>query len=422
MKNIILIVFGVLVTVFVIFVRIIFSNKLEIYKQDISVYENTLMKILTNEKQLRISSLQQKDDKVALKFNSQFSLDSAKIDKNAVFRFLYLKKRISYNYYSINYIECLISKCELEIKHEQNLIAISKQKERLIKRYGEDSFNYWFDDLKDKKLLVGERKLANCQDYFKNYYVVQYKVAVWNAFEALLRNYNYERRYIKNQNNQEYLELERLTGINRAQLYGNALDFFNNSLSQSKNELIKNETIKKTFQTAELGDITFYVTKEKFRKDKFDKIAADAFEIQWSENSLSNGSMPYAYCYGASNTCFDIDCSKIKILNGGTDVVVIIKTINDNVIRHAFVKAGYTFTFNLPNGMYNVYFYSGTGWDPYKILAQRQCTIRGGFVKSESTGKDTDVSLYNQALSYQLKQVVNGNFSMESSSKAEVFN
>ena len=90
--------------------------------------------------------------------------------------------------------------------------------------------------------------------------------------------------------------------------------------------------------------------------------------------------------------------------------------------RHAYIKAGYTFTFNIPDGTYNVYFYSGTGWNPNKIMSQGYCTIRGGFVKSESTGKDTYVRIYGQVLSYQLQQVVNGNFSMESSSKSEVFN
>ena len=56
--------------------------------------------------------------------------------------------------------------------------------------------------------------------------------------------------------------------------------------------------------------------------------------------------MPYSYCYGASNNCGSYGCSEISVRTGGADVLVTIKDGSGDVVRHAYINGGYTFTFN----------------------------------------------------------------------------
>jgi hypothetical protein len=167
--------------------------------------------------------------------------------------------------------------------------------------------------------------------------------------------------------------------------------------------------------------ITYSVSKTSFDKQAFQNVADDAFEEQWKSNSLSTGAMPYSYSYGASNYC-DYGCSKISVRTGGADVLVTIKNISGEVVRHAYINGGYTFSFNVPDGQYQVFFYSGTGWNPNKYMKSTSCgTLHGGFVSGEDVTKDDYISLYSQQMTYELILQQNGNLSTKPSSKDEAF-
>lgn len=132
-------------------------------------------------------------------------------------------------------------------------------------------------------------------------------------------------------------------------------------------------------------------------------------------NSLSTGTVPYE-SYGYSRS----DESQITVTTSyksNCDVVVIIKS-GDRIARNAYIRAGGSHTFYIPNGYYQVFFYGGKGWNPNKIMPGG---LRGGFVANESYSKDSPVDLEYQGLTYELIPQPNGNFSTKQSSASEIF-
>jgi len=141
---------------------------------------------------------------------------------------------------------------------------------------------------------------------------------------------------------------------------------------------------------------------------------------QYINNSLSNGATPYAYCYGGNGSCYGYGCSQITVRTpSNSDVLVIIKRY-DIVVRHAYIKAGRSYTFEVPNGTYQPFFYYGRGWYPNKFMKQTNCgSLRGGFVSDEQFGKDESQHLNNNTLEYELILQRSGNFSTKPSNSEE---
>ena len=141
---------------------------------------------------------------------------------------------------------------------------------------------------------------------------------------------------------------------------------------------------------------------------------------QYSENSLARGAKPWANCFGRSNSCNGNGCSEI-IVNGpsGSDVVVLLKQ-NGVTKRHAYILAGRSYTFNIPNGMWQPFFYYGEGWYPDKEMKSPSCaSLKGGFLENEDWDKDSPDYLEDIIITYTLTTVVNGNFNTQSSSQNE---
>ena len=143
---------------------------------------------------------------------------------------------------------------------------------------------------------------------------------------------------------------------------------------------------------------------------------------RYKNNSLSTGSIPYSSCFGGNSSCNDWGCSEINVRSPrDSDVVVTIKQ-NEKVVRHAYIKANSSYSFKLPNGTYQPFFYYGQGWNPEKALPSQLCrTFKGGFVKDEVFGKDSPQRLDNDILSYELILQRNGNFSTTPSNPNEMF-
>ena len=132
-------------------------------------------------------------------------------------------------------------------------------------------------------------------------------------------------------------------------------------------------------------------------------------------NYLSTGSSPYS-SFGRSAS----DESQISVSTSASsncDVVVIIKSRGE-IARNAYIRAGGSYTFYIPNGTYQVFFYGGKGWNPNKVMPNG---LEGGFVANESYSKDSPVSLEYQGLTYELIPQQNGNFSTQQSSANEIF-
>lgn len=136
-------------------------------------------------------------------------------------------------------------------------------------------------------------------------------------------------------------------------------------------------------------------------------------------NSLRTGATPYSRYYGGNSTCRDYGCSEIKVRTpSSSDVIVLIKNHNGEVVRHAYIQAGHSYTFSMPNGSYQAFFCYGKGWNPTKTL---KGNIKGGFIENVLYSKDGIQSLNNVVLEYELILQQNGNFSTQPSSVEEVF-
>lgn len=132
------------------------------------------------------------------------------------------------------------------------------------------------------------------------------------------------------------------------------------------------------------------------------------------DNSLRTGASPYS---SANTTGDESEISVTTSSYSNCDVVVIVKR-GGTIARNAYIQAGDSYTFNLPNGTYQVFFYGGKGWNPGKAMYGGK---RGGFVANESYSKDSPVSLENERLEYELIPQQNGNFNTKQSSASEMF-
>ena len=134
----------------------------------------------------------------------------------------------------------------------------------------------------------------------------------------------------------------------------------------------------------------------------------------YKNNRLQTGTMPYGSSWSDGNE------STISVSTSSSsecDVVVIVKK-NGRMYCNVYIEAGDTYTFEVPNGSYQVFFYGGRGWNPNKSMSGG---YRGGFVMNESFSKDSRMYLEYQSVEYNLIPQPNGNFSTQISDEREVF-
>ena len=137
-------------------------------------------------------------------------------------------------------------------------------------------------------------------------------------------------------------------------------------------------------------------------------------------NSLQTGDTPYSQFYGGNPSCSNYGCSQIKVTTpDNSDVLVTVKQ-DDEVVRHAYIRSNSFFVFEIPDGTYQPFFYFGKGWDSEKVMKKTENgTIKGGFVKDEFFGKDSQQTLKGQILEYKLILQQNGNFDTKPSNAGE---
>lgn len=172
----------------------------------------------------------------------------------------------------------------------------------------------------------------------------------------------------------------------------------------------------KTDETSEDGNSITNIT-EIGDSDTVDDTSDNEMEnSKYIDNSLSTGATPYAEYYGSNKKCENSDCSQIKVETSNSDVLVTIKK-DDKVVRHAYIKANEDYTFSVPNGKYQVFFYYGRGWNPEKPMKNGE--MKGGFIANEDFQKDEPLDLNNEKLEYKLVLQQNGNFNTRSSDESE---
>lgn len=137
----------------------------------------------------------------------------------------------------------------------------------------------------------------------------------------------------------------------------------------------------------------------------------------YAKNRLQHGDTPFAQFYGKNptygNSSIVINAPK------ESDVIVIIKDVRNNnkVKAHAYIHSGKSYTFRLPNGEYQPFFYYGSGWNPQKIHGE----VIGGFANGEVFSKDNPQLLDYNILTYTLQLTSRGNFRPKDSNSTEAF-
>lgn len=170
----------------------------------------------------------------------------------------------------------------------------------------------------------------------------------------------------------------------------------------------KIDTVEAYQQFINKHPLSSYVSDAKAKQNKLRKLA---------KNRLEHGAEPYSYIYG-SNSYYGRSAIKV-VAPSNSDLVVLVKEDNSygDVVAHAYLRSGCSYTFNLPNGTYQTFFYYGSGWNPNK----KQGSVKGGFMNNETFSKDNPQDLYDTELTYTLQLTTSGNFRTKGSSRGEVF-
>ena len=420
MKNKILLGIAVLLVLLVLSVRYIFKNQFAEFEVSIRKYESEQLADFQQEKEKIVAQIS--NEGLEQFFNQYIDESKYFIEKDTTLSFLYLSESVKYKFGRLDYFDCLHQKCIVGKQNETAQKQITLKEKELEKKFG-STFTSWYPKLKDEKLLQKTSRLGNCSDFYSDLYEISYDKNAWSEFEKFMNSYDNEIEKAQIQSKQAETLFSNNVSSTKRSLKSNVINYFDSRLSNNKYQILSTESESKTFNSPALGIITYNITKTSFNKQAFQNVADDAFEEQWKYNSLSTGAMPYASCYGSNNYCSDWSCSKIKVLTGGSgDVLVSIKNSNGKVVRHAYIKGGNSFTFNVPDGSYQVFFYSGTGWNPNKQMPSSSCSyLKGGFVSNEDVTKDNYINLYSQIMTYELILQQQGNFSTKPSSKNEAF-
>lgn len=143
--------------------------------------------------------------------------------------------------------------------------------------------------------------------------------------------------------------------------------------------------------------------------------------------SQNTGDTPWENCFGKNASCktypkngYLVGCSEIKVSTSSSSPVVAIVKRFGKVLKHAYISPGSSFSFDVLDGTYQVFFYYGRKWNSRKKMNSDECSmVYGGFTENESVSKDNPISLNGQIMTYKLTSVSYGNFSPKSSSLNE---
>lgn len=136
---------------------------------------------------------------------------------------------------------------------------------------------------------------------------------------------------------------------------------------------------------------------------------------EWGDNHLETGDKPYSEYFGRARSGENYLSFNTS---GDCDYIIIVKRASDSrYINHVYINGGDNARLYLPNGHYNIYFYSGKGWNPNKVKGN----MLGGFVLDESQQKDGPIKLFSAYGEYTLYPVANGNLQLSSVGEDEVF-
>jgi hypothetical protein len=421
-KNRILILLAGLLIIILVVVRYFFEKKLVLFKSSIANYEQTQLDNFTKEREKRVFAVSLGDTTLCRLFTEQYDLKKAYTEKDTDFSFFYLSESVKYKIPLFEYLDCLGEKCAIDYQNLKNLQMIHKVESQLQNKFGE-SFSRWYPKFKETKLETKTDTLLPCSKSFPGTFAISYNEDAWIDFSNFLVSYDDNLKKAEIENKQSATQYKAQKERTRSQLNRKVIEYFDTKLSETESRILTTDSEQRTYNSPLLGIVTYNICKKNFKQAEFQTVADDAYEEQWKYNSLYTGAMPYSYCYGSNNYCDYYGCSKISVKTGrGADVLVTIKNNSGAVVRHAYIRGGDTFEFNVSDGGYQVFFYSGNGWNPNKLITNSSCgQVKGGFVSDEDVTKSEYSYLQNKIHTYELIPQEFGNFKPQKSSIQDAF-
>tara|TARA_B110000285_G_scaffold226426_1_gene286168 strand:+ start:767 stop:1918 length:1152 start_codon:yes stop_codon:yes gene_type:complete len=348
-------------------------------------------------------------------FNYHYSIEEATYYSDTTVSFFIYWDKIRIKHYKLDYLECLSAKANSSAINYQSDNVLFNEFEKLKAKFGNNA-SKWFSQLGESRFVI-YTSYNGCQKYFnenKSYKVNYEAIADFNNFLEKIK-FKESQIDIINQQNEDRFQLK--YNEVKSKLSSKELRIFNEQLSLSP--ALHKSRERYRFYSNNLGNVNYYISHQIFDEGRFNSALNYAFNEHYKNNSLYNGAMPYAYCYGSNN----YGASSVEVITGNSDVLVLIKNSRDIVVRHAYIKSRNSFKLRMPNGNYHVHFYYGKGWNPQKYMKQTSCgKLIGGFISNEHVTQDRQtVTLSSTQLTYTLTETTNGNFSTSPSSIEEAF-
>jgi hypothetical protein len=348
-------------------------------------------------------------------FDDLFQISKATTNYDTIVSFFIYSNKLNIRKIDFEYINCIKLKSNSEATKNIADRKFDLAIEKLENEYG-NLVNNLVSKIDRNKFFI-DIPTEYCSKYFENDLAYKFNPFAINEFRRLLNEYSLNKKNIEEKNKIIY------------KLYEDRLNQFKVDLNVKDQKLldkylststpILNDYQRFNFKSDRLGNFDYSIPANIIDEERLIEAINKINDEHYKNYSLNNGAMPYAYCYGSAN----FGQSKITINAGNEDVIVTIKNLKNIVVRHVYVKSNRSFTLNVQNGRYNVFFYYGDGWNPKRIMPKTICgNLIGGFVNNEFTNKDPEiVDLFYSNLVYTLQIQSNGNFQTESCSKDAAF-
>jgi hypothetical protein len=315
----------------------------------------------------------------------------------------------------VDFVQCLKGRAESEAQRIRANEQFEKELNILRQKYG-SLVDEWVNKIGRHKFM-NARWDVGCSGFEDRWTTYDLKETAIRDFDRFLAEYSDTKRQVEYDS--QFVDDQYVEELSRLKEELTKSEFAMLEQQLKETPALKQGAESFQFESSELGSFSFSIPSQVIDRN----ILNDALEIVFNEHykdySLPNGYMPYGYCYGKRNS----GASSIEVNAGNSDVIVLVKNEADKVIRHAYVQANQSFKLNVPNGVYQVNFYHGKGWNPRKKIKQLDnCNIIGGFIYYENLNKDPEkLYLFNQGISYTLRMRAGGNFSAVPSSVGEAF-
>lgn len=409
---------SVVIAVAMIIIRVAFSSGLNEFESELIALSNKSKLSYNQIYQERSSAFKNTGGESWEEFLSIYnSLDGIE-QVDTVYRLLYLKKELTYDKYNPNYISCCQSAAFVSLENKKVLAEFSTIKSNLNEEYSEVSHLLNYSTV--EKALKWSPS-GDCQRFFPELQMASIRYDVIKDIKFILNNMKLKFNEAESRNDLARQEFNKQLNSSLSSSGYSIRSSVRASMANADN-FLSNQEQAHVVNTNTLGEYRFTISTLNFNQSQFDLQLSNAFNQAYQNNSLSTGSKPYYRCFGSNNSCSGWSCSQIKVNAGNRDVVTLIKNRSDRVVRHAYIKAYGSYTFEIPDGTYKVIFYSGNGWNPQKVVINNECgPLRGGFVSGSAFTKDDYLSLYSQIMTYTLSYQTNGNFSPVGSSAQEAF-